>query len=505
MVLSDARRMREADRAAIAGGIASTVLMETAARALAGTAFSFTRPGGSAVVFCGSGNNGGDGVAAARLLLEKGVSVRALLTGRRESMTPDTREMERRLVSAGGRLEDFDPGEPGLSDTLRAADVIIDAIFGIGLNREVAGRARSAIELMNASGRPVVAADIPSGVDADTGAVLGLAVKAAATVTFSMAKPGHFVEPGCVFCGRVTVEDIGIPPELLENAGTGAHVLCDGEVLLPSRPALSHKGDYGKLLILGGSVGYTGAPSLCARAAVRSGAGLVHLGVPESIYNITAVKNDEAMPFPLPEEDGKLSAAAADAARERLGGADVLAVGPGMGRSTGTAELTRRLIDGCAVPMVIDADGLNALAQDMSVLDGARAPVVLTPHEMEFRRMGGTLTGDRLGDARGFAEKHGCILVLKGHRSIAAFPDGETYITPHGNPGMAKGGSGDVLTGVIASMLGQLPVKQAVTTALYLHSLAGDLCRDEKGEYGMTASDIVEMLPRAAKIITKQE
>lgn len=502
--MSDSAHMYRADKAAIAGGIPSTVLMENAARELTRAALRFARPGGRAFVFCGSGNNGGDGVAAARLLLEGGVSVRTLLVGRRESMSDDLREMERRLKLAGGVLEDFNPDDPELPSELEKADAVIDAIFGIGLSREVSGRARRAIELVNASARPVVSADIASGVDADTGEIMGLAVKAAETVTFSMAKPGHFVEPGGTMCGKLTVADIGIPAALLEEAKTDCHAMCFGELLLPPRPEISHKGDYGKLLILGGSIGYTGAPSLCSRAAVRSGAGLVHLGVPESIYNITAVKNDEAMPFPLPEKDGKLSAAAATELEAR-GAVDVVAIGPGMGRSEGTVELTLRLAEEIDAPMVIDADGLYALSRDMSAIKRAGAARILTPHDMEFRRMGGDLSGGRLSGASCFAMEHGCILILKGHRSIAAFPNGETYISTRGNPGMAKGGTGDVLTGVLAAMLCQLPTKQAVLTGLYLHGLAGDLCREEKGEYGMTASDIVEMLPRAEKIMMKQE
>ena len=497
MKLSNPENMRMADARAINDrGISSLRLMENAAEALACKAFELAGRGGCAFVFCGSGNNGGDGAAAARLLMEKGMTVRTLLTGSREHMTADTLEMEKRLESAGGRLEDLDPALPGLCEELKKADVIVDAIFGTGLNREVTGRAGAAVELINSAGVPVVSADIPSGVDGKSGQIMGCAVKAAATVTFSRAKPGHFVEPGCVMCGELSVADIGIPGDLLAESETAISAVMDGDVLLPRRPELSHKGSYGKLLILGGSVGYTGAPSLCARAAVRSGAGLVHLGVPESIYAITAVKNDEAMPFPLPDEDGKLTEEAAERLPE---GMDVLAVGPGMGRSRGTIELTRRLVERAEIPLVIDADGLYALSQDMDVLKKARGPVLLTPHEMEFRRMGGRLEGDRVQNALDFAAEYGCALILKGHRCICAFPDGEAYICTHGNPGMAKGGSGDVLTGMAAAFIGQLPFRQAVIAAAFLHGYAGDLCRDSLGEYSMTAGDIIEVLPQAVK------
>lgn len=500
MRLTNSRIMKWADNKAITEyGILSTLLMERAAVGLAKAAFEYCTGGRSIYIFCGSGNNGGDGIAAAIWLLRRGCEVRVLLTGRRSSMTSDAIEMERRLIEQGGKLEDFEPDETGLLEKLKACDVIIDAIFGIGLNREVSGKALEAIRLVNAANKPVVAADITSGVDADSGRIMGAAVKAAKTVTFSMAKPGHFVEPGCTCRGELEICDIGIVSELLEQCGTNIYALCDGDIALPGRAPISHKGSYGKLLIVGGSVGYTGAVSLCARAAVRSGAGLVSVGVPKSIYEITAVKNDEAMPFPLEDNGGKLSAEGYSAVMEKLEGMDVCAIGPGMGRSDDTLALVRNVIQNCHCPMVIDADGLYALAQDMSVLKKAIVPVVLTPHEVEFQRMGGVLSGDRVQNAVSFAEKYGCILVLKGHRCICAFPDGGAYICTHGNAGMAKGGAGDVLTGIIAAFMGQMPLKQAVLTAVYLHGYAGDLCRDRMGEYSMTAGDVIETLPEATK------
>lgn len=279
--------------------------------------------------------------------------------------------------------------------------------------------------------------------------------------------------------------------------------LRDGAVLLPKRRPDTHKGDYGKLLILGGAVGYTGAPTLCARAAVRAGAGLVYLGVPAPIYEITAVKNDEAMPFPLPaDERGGVAPAAAAEALRRLDGCDVCALGPGMGKGEGAAALVRAVLEsGRGKPLVLDADALNVLRPMLPLLRSYPGPAVLTPHAGEFARLGGERTGDLSADALGFARAWNCIVVLKGHRSVVAFPDGEAFVTTHGNPGMAKGGSGDVLTGVIAALLGQLPVQRAVTTGVYLHSLAGDLCAARLGEYAMTATDLIETLPEATKRI----
>lgn len=279
--------------------------------------------------------------------------------------------------------------------------------------------------------------------------------------------------------------------------------LKDGAVLLPRRREDTHKGDYGKLLVIGGAVGYTGAPTLCARAAVRAGAGLVYLGVPAPIYEITAVKNDEAMPFPLPAEPG--GGVAADAAQtvlERLNGCDVCALGPGMGKGAGTAAVVRAVLESAqAKPLVLDADALNVLRPMLPLLRAYPGCAVLTPHAGEFARLGGERTGDAAADALRFAKAWNCVLVLKGHRSIVAFPDGKVTITTHGNPGMAKGGSGDVLTGVIAALLGQLDAEKAVTTGVYLHSLAGDLCAERLGEYAMTATDLIETLPEATKRI----
>ncbi|NCB51837.1 MAG: NAD(P)H-hydrate dehydratase [Clostridia bacterium] len=507
MMLSDSRHMRDSDNSAIhISGIPSTLLMQNAAGHLARAAENMMGDNRSAVIFCGSGNNGGDGVAAALYLMRRGISVRLLFVGDRKKMTADTAEMERRLVELGGRLKDFDPDEPGLLKELSASGVIIDAMFGIGLSAPLRGNALCAAQLINTAGAPVLSADIPSGVEADTGRVRGEAVRAKRTVTFSMGKPGHFVEPGCTFCGELEIVGIGVPPEFLENAATYNFAVTGEELSLPARKKLSHKGDFGKLLVVGGCVGYTGAPTLAARAAVRGGAGLVYLGVPGNIYEITAVKNDEAMPFPLYcDADGRLTTRAAPVITDKLEGCDALVIGPGLGRSAETAELVSTVVSAAKKPVVIDADGLWALSKDMSALEKAAKPVILTPHEGEFKRLGGVLTGDRPGDARAFSEKHGCVLVLKGHRTICAFPDGAIFVNTTGNPGMAKGGSGDVLAGLIGALVCQLPLRRAVTTAVWLHGRAGDLCAEKFGEYAMTPSDIIEMLPESIKEITGKE
>ncbi len=505
MRLSNSEKMYNADASAIhVAGIPSHILMWTAAGHLARAAMDLVGANRTAAVFCGPGNNGGDGVAAAAILKSRGFSVRCFLVGRREKMSADALRMEQRLQQEGGELESFDPGDETLPGVLASAGVIIDAIFGIGLKRNVTGDPLQAVRLINAAGRPVVSADIPSGVSADTGAVLGEAVRAARTVTFSLAKPGHFLEPGCVYCGEVEVFSIGIPAEMVAAAESGVTAVTAEDVSLPRRDPLTHKGDHGKILIAGGSVGYTGAPNLAARAAVRAGAGLVYLGGPEAVWSVCAVKNDEAMPFPLPcDGEGRLTADALPILRERWSGCGVLALGPGMGRSDGTRALTRAVVREYPGLLVLDADALWAVSEEPEILTKAAGRVIVTPHQGEFRRMGGELTGERLCDAGVFARKYGCVTLLKGHRSVIAFPEGEAYIIAAGNPGMAKGGSGDVLTGVTAALLGQRPAEEAVVTAAWIHAAAGDACAAEKGEYGMTPTDIIEKLPYIMKGITK--
>lgn len=286
-------------------------------------------------------------------------------------------------------------------------------------------------------------------------------------------------------------EGYGIPEYWMTVPGTA--VLLPQEQSLPVRPRDSHKGDYGKVLILGGSVGYTGAVSMCTHAAVRSGAGQVAVGVPGEIYPIIAVKQDVAMPFPADSFRN---------VREKLDWCDVCVIGPGMGRDRARLQLALDVLETVTVPTVVDADGLFALSRDMELLERAKAPVVLTPHAVEFQRMGGGLTKNRVEDARRFVERHGCVLVLKGHRTVIAFPEGKTNVVAAGNPGMAKGGSGDVLAGVLGAMLGQLPLQEAVLTGACIHAAAGDLCAKELGEYGMTPMDMIDAIPAVTKSMT---
>lgn len=453
-------------------------------------------------IFCGPGNNGGDGVAAARFLLEAGYRVRAFLLGNREKMTPDERAMEEKLKQAGGELESLDLEDRRTMAWLSTCDCFVDALFGVGLQRPLAGEFLALVQWLNRMRTPVVSCDLPSGVHGDTGEILGDAVQAKVTVTFTCAKPGLYLEAGAGRAGEVQVANIGIPWELvfeqIKQGKEGTQVLPDyAKLYLPRRPVDGHKGDFGKLFILAGSEGYTGAPNLAARAALRTGAGLVFLGVPREIYPILAVKCDEAMPFPLPEKY--------EAILEKARGCDVALIGPGLGRHPKTEKLVRALLEDLDIPVVLDADGINALVGHIDILDKRSAPTVLTPHAGEFARLTGCPmpVKDRLSAARAFAREHHCTLVLKGHGTVTAAPSGQCWICGTGNPGMAKGGSGDVLSGMIAALWGQKPLNdhpyadrsELAAWAVWYHGKAGDKCARKLGEYGMLPSDLLDAIP----------
>ena len=512
MKLASAAQMKELDRRAIEERhIPSIDLMERAAEGVAEAVLSLLpgRPGKCrAAVFCGSGNNGGDGIAAARLLFLKGVSVRVFLAGSYEKLTPDALEETRRLSECGVELEPWDPEDLGQSAWARGCHVIVDALFGVGLSRDIAeGSAYArAVELMNQCAAPVVAADIASGVEADTGRVLGRAVRADKTITFTLGKVGQFVGDGALRSGEVTVRDIGIPADLVRAAACPVQTVeADfARAALPRRKTDGHKGDFGKLLVLGGSVGYTGAPYLAAGAAVRSGCGLVFLGVPESIWQAEASRCVSAMPFPLADRHGLLSYKALQTIQKKLEPCHVLALGPGLGKGEQVTRLVLELLAETEQPVVLDADGINALAGHMDVLDARRGRVtILTPHDGEFVRLGRDLSGgDRVRAARDFAAAHGCVLVLKGHRTVTAAPEGNVLVNTTGNSGLAKGGSGDVLTGVIASLLAQgAPAVQAAALGVWLHGRAGDLAAEALTPYAMTPEDVIAYLPSAFREI----
>nr|WP_325221351.1 NAD(P)H-hydrate dehydratase [uncultured Oscillibacter sp.] len=507
MKLAAAAQMRELDRRAIEERkIPSIDLMERAAAAVAQAALDALpdKPQKCrAAVFCGAGNNGGDGIGAARLLFLMGLKVRVFLVGDYNRLTPDAMEETGRLSECGVELEDFNPQDKAQAAWARGSQVVVDAVFGVGLSRNIAPDSKfaAAVDLINSCRKgTVIAADIASGVEADTGRVLGRAVRADRTVTFSMPKTGQFAGDGAVLSGRVTVHDIGVPAALVREVSCPVQTVeADfARAALPPRKKDGHKGDFGKVLVVGGAVGYTGAPYLTASAAVRSGCGLVYLGVPESIWEIETVRCVSAMPFPLADRRGRLSRRALPELLERLKGCGVLALGPGLGRGESVRQLVLEVLRQTEKPVVLDADGINALEGHIDSLDSRRGRVtILTPHGGEFARIGGNPAGDPVGAARAFAREHGCFLVLKGHRTVTAGPEGNVLVNTTGNSGLAKGGSGDVLTGLIASLLAQGagPV-MAAAGAVWIHGRAGDLAAEALTEYCVTPEDVIAAFPR---------
>lgn len=495
MRLMSGEQMKRLDRRAIdERGIPSLTLMERAAEHLVRAAVEGFAAPGRAVVLAGSGNNGGDGFAAACLLLQAGWAVQVLFTGRREKMSADCREMARRFGALGGRTDDFDGADQGQAAALTAADLVIDAVFGVGLSRPVEGVSTQAVAAMNAAGGVVVSADIPTGIHSDTGAVMGCAVNADKTITFTAAKPGHFLGKGSLYCGELRVADIGIPEDLAAEEKPTAVTVDSSWVRqhLPARPADGHKGIFGRVYILAGSRQYTGAPLLASRAAVRGGCGLVTLGIPEGIWPVVAARCLEEMPQPLPDKGGSLSKIALQILQKEVNRCNALLIGPGMGRAEETAETIRVLADQATCPLVLDADGINALEGHIDVLERRRGRItVLTPHLGEFARLGGRGGEDPLTAAREFALRWGCTLVLKGHRTVTAAPDGSCYVNTTGGSGLAKGGSGDVLGGLLASLLAQgMEPSAAAAAAVWIHGRAGEVLERERTAYAMAPGEL---------------
>ncbi|MDL2274247.1 NAD(P)H-hydrate dehydratase [Oscillospiraceae bacterium OttesenSCG-928-G22] len=504
MRLCSSKTMREIDKAAIDGGILATELMEKAASMLFDVISGVFSPLAKrrVAIFSGSGNNGGDGIAVARFLREAGCDVRVFLAGDRLKLSFSSAEMERRLVIAGGELEAFDPTRPDIIAFCSRADFIIDALFGIGFRLPLGGDALEACRIMNWAKAPKLSVDIPTGVEADTGLADENAVRADITVTFTRMKPGQVLLPGKLYCGKVFLKEIGIPRDIVDRYDDAADTIDDkfvDSVILP-RPTDAHKGTAGKLLVVGGSVGYTGAPVFAAKAAVRSGAGLVFVGVPSSVYPIVAGKALEEMVFPLPDRDGKLSEKAAEEILSRMESCDACVLGPGLGRSADVTKLVSELVQNGKGPLLVDADGINALAENILVLRN-RSDVVLTPHDGEFMRLtGGPISGGRMSAARAFAAEHGVTLVLKGSGTVVASPDGHAFVGTTGNPGMAKGGSGDVLSGMVGAFLAAgLSPERAAAAGVHLHGRAGDNAAKAMGEYGMTPSDLLSAIPGVLK------
>jgi NAD(P)H-hydrate epimerase len=509
------KTMQSLDRQAIEEfDISGLTLMENAGRGCAEAIIAEFGAGPMlrAVIVSGKGNNGGDGYVIARLLKNQGWHVVTFILARHDEIRGDARTNLDLLADTPVL---FCPEQGGLdryASTLKEATVIVDALLGTGLSSKVKGAYAEAIGLINNAGKPVIAVDIPSGIDAATGKVLGCAVKADFTITFALAKCGHILYPGAEYTGRLSIIDIGIPAEIV--AAAEGYEFLDVEAVKPflkKRSPSAHKGDSGHCLIVAGSTGKTGAAAMSANSAVRAGAGLVTLAVPASLNTIMEIKTTEAMTVPIPDNDcGLFGDGAFTAILSATKDKDAVALGPGISLNHGIAMLVRDLVANVSQPLVIDADGLNALAEDPDILFSKKTAVaILTPHPGEMARLSALSTGevesDRIGVSRAFAMKYQVFLILKGARTIIAAPDGAVVINGSGNPGMASGGMGDVLTGVLAALLAQgFEPFSACKVGVFIHGHAADLVAADKGEIGISAVDVQERLPYAIKQVQEK-
>ncbi|MFA6448149.1 MAG: NAD(P)H-hydrate dehydratase [bacterium] len=510
MKLLTSSQMRGLDRKAIEEyGIPGIALMENASRGAFETIDALAGPleGKKALVVCGKGNNGGDGFAVARYLLNAGAKMEIVSAAQLREIGGDAatnlnicKKLKIPITVA------TDPANLNvLKKLVREADFIVDALLGTGVAGPVKPLYLKIIQIINKSECPVFSLDIPSGVQADDGRVLNGAVEADYTITFGSAKIGLFMHPGAGNAGEIYIADIGIPAESIDETEAGVFLTTRDYVgaCVKERPAAAHKGDCGRLLIVGGSRGMAGAPSLSGMSALRTGAGLVYVAAPKGILGVIGKKLVEAVALPMDEDArGLLSRACLGDLLKAVKKVDAIAIGPGIGVSDETAEVVYRLIGESKVPMLIDADALNCVALDPDVLKTAKAPIALTPHPGEMARLAkltiGEVQASRLDTAREFARKYGATVVLKGANTVVAAPGGVAFVNATGNPGMATAGSGDVLSGIGGALLAEgIEPFAAAACAAYLHGAAGDKAAEKIGRRSIMASDIARCIPDA--------
>jgi ADP-dependent NAD(P)H-hydrate dehydratase / NAD(P)H-hydrate epimerase len=505
-----AAQMRDVDRRTAELGIPSIILMENAGHRVVEFLERQYAPLAKqrVAVICGKGNNGGDGLVVARQLYTrvKPAFLRVVLAGDPSEMHGDSLENYRMLKAVGC------PVWSQITEEMRTATLVVDAVLGTGLEGAARGKAAELIDAINQRflSAEVLAVDVPSGVASDSGEVAGQAVRARHTVTFTAPKPCLVLSPACELAGKVHVAPIGSPPELYEGDSSillSVSKPADFAPLFRPRPADSNKGLYGHVLVIAGGRGKTGAAAMAGIAALRAGAGLSTVASAASAITAIASYAPEIMTEPLAETDaGSIAMRAPDdpalaAITEKK---TVIAIGPGMGHHPETVQFIRRFVQESKAPMVVDADALNALAGQSIRFQGPR---IFTPHPGEMSRLSGKtiaeIQADRIGNARAFATKHGVYLVLKGNRSLIAFPDGPVWINPTGSAAMSTGGTGDVLTGMIAGLVAQFPnqLENALLAAVYLHGRAGELGAAELGEKSLIATDLFEFLPEAMREI----
>ena len=507
MKIVSAAEMREIDRVTSERfGVPSLTLMENAGTVVADFVVSQYPSAKRVGIICGKGNNGGDGFVAARKLHQAGKDVRVLLLAERSELRGDAAEMFTKLPFAPVTVSTHERLKTEAARAVFEADVLVDAILGTGFRPPVTGVYAEAIAQLNAGSAPVVAVDIPSGADADVmGDQVGAVARADAVVTFTAPRPAHIF--GMLTTGPTVVSSIGSPDDaILSQLQLNLITAREAALLIGPRSPIANKGSFGHVLVLGGSTGKAGAAAMAGMAALRAGAGLSTVATAKSVLATVAGFYPELMTEPLDETDAgsisvrTLQQGRMDSLAERK---TVLAVGPGISRHPETSEFVRSVVGKYKVPIVLDADGLNAFEGRAAELKSAKGTLVITPHPGEMARlMGSTIPAiqhDRLNVARSFAAEHRLIVVLKGHRTLIAQPDGTVWVNTTGNPGMATGGTGDILTGMIAGLIAQNPdrIADAVIAAVHLHGLAGDVARDIWGEYSLVATDLLTALPEA--------
>lgn len=493
-----AAQMREIDKSASElAGIPSIVLMENAAISCVKHLEKIDLKNKRTAIFCGKGNNGGDGFAIARHLINKGIEASVFLVCGSD-FSGDALTNYEILSKMGADISEI-LDEDSLKYKIMSYDIVVDAIFGTGIKGEIKGIAAEVIEAINKYAKYVFSVDIPSGVNADDGSIGNVAVRADMTVTFAAYKIGMLSFPGADFCGKIIVEDISIPKYIKEHININVIDQKIAENIMPKRKANSHKGDYGKLFIVGGSKGLTGAPAMAAEAALRCGCGLVTVGIPENLNDIMETKLTEPMTLPLSQTDGFIDSASAAEILKKAEGCDALVFGPGIGRKPEITDILREILKNSKIPVIIDADGLYVLSKDMDMLFGCSCNLIFTPHEMEFSRLTGyspeEIQKNRLSLSEKFASELGVTLVLKGAKTIVTTPEGKQYINITGNDGMATGGSGDVLAGMIGAFLARGCTEcEAAVLGVYCHGLAGDKAAEILGKDSLMPSDIISSI-----------
>ena len=505
MKIVTAAEMREIDRAtSVQKRVPSLTLMENAGTAVAEHVLASYSSARTIVAICGKGNNGGDGFVAARVLHEKGRTIQVVLLADPSELRGDAAEMFRKLPITAIPVRAPEEFTSERVRSVLAADLYLDAILGTGFKPPVSGLYEEAIRIMNNSGVPVVAVDIPSGADADSMTTqTGTVARADSIVTFTAPRPAHVFS--MLTSGPTRIVSIGSPDDVIKSSlALNLITPRDFAFALTPRPADSNKGKYGHVLVIGGSVGKAGSVAMAGMATLRAGAGLSTIATAKSALATVAGFHPEVMTEGLAETSaGTISLSASKSLRELSRGKSVLAIGPGISREAETSELVRSLVTESEIPVVLDADGLNAFEGKVDALRGRGRTLVITPHPGEMARLAdcsiADVQKDRLKTARDFAREHNLIVVLKGHRTLVAKPDGEAWVNTTGNPGMSTGGTGDILTGMVAAMIAQNPRETflSVCAAVYLHGLAGDAMLDRVGEHSMVATDLLRGLPDA--------